>query len=866
MKALLAHGQVDVNEFNVKAVHQLVRNDFSPVICYANALQAAAVLGSRTMVETLIDNGAKVNLTAGYYGSALQAASFAGHPEIVELLLNEHGLDPNTQGGFYGNALQAAAARAHLELVKILLDAGACETTQGGHFGTALMAAVSASSKEIIDELLAHTTDVEALVNVRTEIYGTPLQKAAEMNAISIVEVLIANRADINALAGPGSQNMPADSTSALAIAARGGHKQIVSILCGLNAEADLSYSENQLHLLHIAAQQDMTDLVQYCLDQRCDINMTTTQGPKYRDVQYKKTPLSFACIEGHISVVELLLQKKARILHQGDHVTVLQLAAGRGHTTIVNKLVEEHRRRHSNKPQETLNFINRPIERWGDTPLIEALRWGTPSAVAAVLKHGASFTRDKNQVGPLHMAVWDGKHQVVEIILDHLEESSNEERLAQINARNVWGKTPIVDAAERNRVQSFNLLVRHGADCTIYDANANSLLHYVAWRNHKEIAKTLLREWEKEDPARRQELLNHQNSVRNTALQEAISRKNFDVIRLLVAAGAKLTQSHRHDYLRRFATGTPLSVFQQDIDAFEGHPEELRKYLNHRNGADGYSMLHDAAQHDRPDVAELLLAHGADATTMVAESQLDGRTVDLKTALHVATWEGRPRIVALLLEHAARQCDKATLARFVNRKNSVGKTALMDAAHQDRQAIMKTLLQECDADWTLTDNHGHNALHFCAFRGHRDCVALLLRHASGADARDPMARSPIGQQRFRALLNQQGDNGVVPLFDATQGGHRAIAQMLLEYHADYEIYDKTSDSILHRAVQADHDELLEPYLESMARDPDREKFRRVLAHRNTSMKRTVRDAAACRGRKTTADLIKKYEDMLGGT
>ncbi|KAK2603444.1 hypothetical protein QQS21_004395 [Conoideocrella luteorostrata] len=56
----------------------------------------------------LIHNGADVNTQGGYYGSVLQAASYRGHQEIVQLLLDE-GADVNAQGGYYGSALQAAS-------------------------------------------------------------------------------------------------------------------------------------------------------------------------------------------------------------------------------------------------------------------------------------------------------------------------------------------------------------------------------------------------------------------------------------------------------------------------------------------------------------------------------------------------------------------------------------------------------------------------------------------------------------------------------------------------------------------------------------------------------------------------------------
>lgn len=83
-----------------KAIHQVKQKEFSPVICYANALQAAAVRGSKEMVATLIENGARPHLVAGYYGDALQAACLKGHKEVVSMLLNDHDFDPNTQGGY----------------------------------------------------------------------------------------------------------------------------------------------------------------------------------------------------------------------------------------------------------------------------------------------------------------------------------------------------------------------------------------------------------------------------------------------------------------------------------------------------------------------------------------------------------------------------------------------------------------------------------------------------------------------------------------------------------------------------------------------------------------------------------------------
>ncbi|KAL9006563.1 MAG: hypothetical protein Q9188_000662 [Gyalolechia gomerana] len=862
VKALLIHGRVDVNEFNVKAVHQLQQQDFSPVVCYASALQAAAVRGSKSIVETLIDHGARVGLVAGYYGSALQAACFIGHEEIVEFLLTEGYADPNSQGGYHGNALQAAAASGKLQIVERLLEANACETANGGQYGSVMMAAICAGSKEIVECLLAHTVDPTLLVNMKSQTYGTPLQRAADMDRIDIVDLLIANDADINALGGSTSGSGPSDSKSALAIAAWSGHNKIVTILCGLRAEADMSYKRNDLHLLHQASMHNMLDLVKYCLEMGCDANMATDKGPRYHDGQGHMTPLAFASVEGHLEAVEILLQNGAKIEYPQDKVPTLQLAAWKGHYSVVKALVTEHRNRHTRNNQITLDFINRRDETRGTTALKDAVHAGALDVVSLLLANGANFTPSKADVGPLHVAASDGKYRIVKALVEHVEEAASPE--IHINARNAFGKTPLIDAAQRNHSKTCELLLEHGADYRILDNDSNSVLHYLARRDHHESLKSLLDAIKKGEAETKANLLAVKNNNRNTALQEALYRKHFQVVQMLIAVGAKVSPSHHRDYFLRFATGTGAEVLERFIKAFDGYPEELSKFLNHRNSADGYSILHDAAEHDRLDMAHLALDHGADPTTMDAEEGLDPSKLDIKTPLQVAVWKGHRKIVDLLLSHAHQRCDEAKLARFINHRNSDGKTALIDAAERDRPEIVKLLLKEpFKADWSIIDKRGFNVLHYCAFRGHRTCVALLLRHASGAGVRSP----EIQKQRFEAFLNQQSiDSKVTPLHDVTARGFKDIAMLLLEtYGAEYEIYDVHGDSILHRAVQANHDEvLLRPYLEWMMRKGDREKVKRVLGMRNRSKGRTVREALSTRGRREGAEMVERVEREIG--
>ena len=68
---------------------------------------------------------AYVNATGGELHTPLQAASWSGRLDIVELLIN-NGADPNISGGLCGgSALWAAARKGHQDIVELLLDKGA---------------------------------------------------------------------------------------------------------------------------------------------------------------------------------------------------------------------------------------------------------------------------------------------------------------------------------------------------------------------------------------------------------------------------------------------------------------------------------------------------------------------------------------------------------------------------------------------------------------------------------------------------------------------------------------------------------------------------------------------------------------------
>lgn len=286
VKALLSDRRTDVNKLNVLAVtaYRSLKEDvrqsglaiFPGVKVYATALQAAAVQGSIAMVTYLVQEGANVGLVAGYFGSPLQAAALQGHEALVSFFLDRCRAEPNSQGGFHGNALQAAAACGNVSIIALLLSKGASVATPGGHYGSALMAATYSGNIDAVKALLNAGADI----NEKSKLYGTPVQRAADMDNEDLLQLLIKKGADINADDMHNGQKSPDGSRSALAAAAWGGHKKIVSILLRNGARTDLKSREPRLHILHQAVIHGMYDLVEYCLNSgECHVDMPTNSG-----------------------------------------------------------------------------------------------------------------------------------------------------------------------------------------------------------------------------------------------------------------------------------------------------------------------------------------------------------------------------------------------------------------------------------------------------------------------------------------------------------------------------------------------------------------------------------------------------------
>ena len=156
---------------------------------YGSALEAASYAGNEKVVMLLLKNGADINAQGGSYSSALKAASYVGNEKVVMLLL-ENGADVNAHDEIFDSALQVASLRGHKEVVELLLRNGADINAQGERYGSALQAISYAGNEKLMK------LPLEKRANVDDQ--SAPLQEAS--NALEKkVERLLKKGANVNA-------------------------------------------------------------------------------------------------------------------------------------------------------------------------------------------------------------------------------------------------------------------------------------------------------------------------------------------------------------------------------------------------------------------------------------------------------------------------------------------------------------------------------------------------------------------------------------------------------------------------------------------------------------------------------------------
>ena len=172
--------------------------------------------------------------------------------------------------------------------------------------------------------------------------------------------------------------------------------------------------------------------------------------------------------------------------------------------------------------------------------------------------------------------------------------------------------------------------------------------------------------------------------------------------------------------YCRRPEIADLLIAAKPELDIFEataaGKADPLSEMLKRdpqaakRWSADGFTALHFAAFVNRPEIARILIRHGADVSA-VAKNPMK------VTPLHSAAAAHSTEIVRLLLENGASP----------NVKQEGGWTPLHEAAQIGDKEMVGVLLKH-GADVQARSDDGKTPADMATAKGHEEILKLLSR------------------------------------------------------------------------------------------------------------------------------------------
>ncbi|XP_056001178.1 uncharacterized protein LOC125656335 [Ostrea edulis] len=449
-------------------------------------------------------------------------------------------------------------------------------------------------------------------------------------------------------------------------------------------------------------------------------------------------TPLTTACEEGHVSIVDELVKAGADVnLRDIWENTPLIAACKRGHVSIVDELV---------KAGADVNLQGKG----GNTPLTAACERGHVSIVDELVKAGTDVNlQGKGGNTPLTAACERGHVSIVKELV---------KAGADVKIQDHFGNTPLTAACERGHVSIVKELVKAGADVITQGKGGNTSLTAACERGHVSIVKELVKAGAD---------VKIQDHFGNTPLTAACGRGHVSIVKELVKAGADVN-------LRDIWENTPLIAACK-----RGHVsivDELVKAGADVNlqGKGGNTPLTAACERGHVSIVDELVKAGAGVN-------LRGKGGN--TPLTAACERGHVSIVKELVKAGAD----------VKIQDHFGNTPLTAAWGRGHVSIVKELVKAmCQsyvnlqnitgADVSLQDYYGNTPLIAACKEGHASIAEELVK--AGTD------------------VNLQDDMGNTPLTAVCEEGHVSIVKELVKAGADVNLQDRLGNTLLIAAVR----------------------------------------------------------------
>jgi ankyrin repeat protein len=250
------------------------------------------------------------NGVVAYYGPTIS--------DIEQVLhaLQDSGVPLDGPADAYGRTLLVRAAVKDAKLVQLILDCGADPSRPGADGDTPLLACATVGDVAVAETLAAAGASLESRDSNRR----TALHRAAEHGHDELLKLLIARGAEVDARDSDDKTALMSARTPAAVMA-----------LCDAGASV-LAATGEGMTALHIAAQDDLTEVVRALLSRNADPDVATRMG---------ETALHYAALAG-TDCLGPLVDAGADIDEETkEGVTALMVAARNAQLDVVEWLLE---------------------------------------------------------------------------------------------------------------------------------------------------------------------------------------------------------------------------------------------------------------------------------------------------------------------------------------------------------------------------------------------------------------------------------------------------------------------------------------------------------------------------------------------
>ena len=421
-----------------------------------NPLHSAAEGGKEVIIETLLSSGLDIDSRGNDGTTPLMVAAAKGEEKTVDLLLSK-GADPYLKNFIGRNLLHAAAEGGNTSIVKSMLSCGInIDSKDDESSATPLIIAVKENHVEVMKYLLQKGADISLTTGSDKR---NALHIASQYGSVAAIEMLLSY--DLR----PDSRDR--EGNTPLVCAA--GCGQIEAVNCLLKHGADpFLRGEHGWSLLHVAAQSGNVIIIETLLSKGLDVDS--------RGETLGLTPLMVSIKCDKLEAAKYLLEKGAdeSLKTTLREVPILSIASAVGSVAAIEMLLSRG-----------CNIDSR--DDGGNTPLMQAARFGNTKAVEYLLAQGANpLLRNTSDLGLLHLAALSDNVLTIKAVL-----SKN----LDINARCTdLGITPLLFCLTQGKLEAANYLLAEGADENLKSKDGLTVLSAAAMSGNVAAIEMLLK------------------------------------------------------------------------------------------------------------------------------------------------------------------------------------------------------------------------------------------------------------------------------------------------------------------------------------------------------------------------------------